>query len=81
MKKLLLVATISVAGLMSASTGNPTFDSSKNTKEEKSQKIEIKESKSTATILLIAGETKCYNYDKNGHLVEVPCPAVIITGG
>ncbi|KFC19700.1 hypothetical protein [Chryseobacterium sp. FH1] len=78
MKKLLLLATISVAGLVSANTVNPLVDL-KGSKEQKSEKIEIKPIKASSLVVLIAGTSKCYDYDKDGKLVEVKCPAVIIT--
>lgn len=79
MKKLFLLATLSVAGLMSAS--NPISSSVSSTKtnekEEKTVKIEIKEAKPADT-LFVASKTKCYAYDSHGNLVQVPCPPIIV---
>ena len=79
MKKVILLATLSIAGLMSASTPISPSDSSKktNVKEEKIVKIEIKESKSADT-LFVASKTKCYAYDSHGNLVQAPCPPIIV---
>ena len=75
MKKLLIVASISVAGLLSAKDGSTFINSNEN---QNSKKIEIKES-TTSLTLMIAPSPKCYVCnEKTGIVVEVPCPGTII---